>query len=118
MLVRCMEFSLKLCRTGEYKKDVLRIVAPKMEIDEMEKLSKEELQKVLRNHAKSFVNCVLHPTGTAAMRPNDAGGVVDDHWKVYGASNLRVVRTLPYDLKMKCADETYFRWIFLLFQYF
>jgi choline dehydrogenase len=34
---------------------------------------------------------VEHPCGTCAMMPQEAGGVVDARFKVYGVSNLRVI---------------------------
>ena len=33
----------------------------------------------------------LHPTGTCAMMPLELGGVVDEHLRVYGVEQLRVV---------------------------
>lgn len=40
---------------------------------------------------KSMVSTEFHPSGTAAMMPRRAGGVVDTSLRVYGTGNLRVV---------------------------
>ncbi len=45
----------------------------------------------LREYAKSNFSPVFHPIGTAAMLPKEFGGVVDEHLRVYGTANLRVV---------------------------
>lgn len=40
---------------------------------------------------RSMVHTEFHPSGTAAMMPRRAGGVVDTGLRVYGTRNLRVV---------------------------
>ncbi|KAI0459565.1 GMC oxidoreductase-domain-containing protein [Xylaria acuta] len=40
---------------------------------------------------RSMVHTEFHPSGTAAMMPRSAGGVVDTGLRVYGTRNLRVV---------------------------
>jgi choline dehydrogenase-like flavoprotein len=40
---------------------------------------------------KTMVHTEFHPSGTAAMMPRRAGGVVDTSLRVYGTRNLRVV---------------------------
>ncbi|KAI0441785.1 GMC oxidoreductase-domain-containing protein [Xylaria telfairii] len=40
---------------------------------------------------RSMVRTEFHPSGTAAMMPRSAGGVVDTGLRVYGTKNLRVV---------------------------
>ncbi|KAI0406228.1 GMC oxidoreductase-domain-containing protein [Xylaria palmicola] len=48
-------------------------------------------QTALMGTIKSMVRTEFHPSGTAAMMPRNAGGVVDTSLKVYGTRNLRVV---------------------------
>ncbi|SHO78726.1 Uncharacterized protein MSYG_3073 [Malassezia sympodialis ATCC 42132] len=43
------------------------------------------------NYIRSIAGTEYHPCGTAAMLPQDKGGVVDNKLLVYGTSNLRVV---------------------------
>ena len=40
---------------------------------------------------KNGIRTEFHPSGTCAMLPQDLGGVVDPHLRVYGMQNLRVV---------------------------
>jgi choline dehydrogenase-like flavoprotein len=44
-----------------------------------------------RAYVKSNSNTVFHPTGTCAMLPKSAGGVVDSNLKVHDVKGLRVV---------------------------
>ncbi|KAI0970549.1 GMC oxidoreductase-domain-containing protein [Xylaria arbuscula] len=57
------------------------------------KLRTEDLKNrtALMETIKSMVRTEFHPSGTAAMMPRSAGGVVDTSLKVYGTKNLRVV---------------------------
>ncbi|WFD27260.1 hypothetical protein MNAN1_002256 [Malassezia nana] len=43
------------------------------------------------NYIRSIAHTEYHPCGTAAMLPEDKGGVVDKNLLVYGTSNLRVI---------------------------
>jgi len=43
------------------------------------------------NYIRSIAGTEYHPCGTAAMLPQDKGGVVDNKLLVYGTSNLRVI---------------------------
>ena len=45
----------------------------------------------LKEYIKNTCRPVFHPVGTAAMLPEEDGGVVDSKLKVYGTANLRVV---------------------------
>ncbi|KAI1436664.1 GMC oxidoreductase-domain-containing protein [Xylaria sp. CBS 124048] len=45
----------------------------------------------LMDTIRSMVRTEFHPSGTAAMMPREAGGVVDTALTVYGTRNLRVV---------------------------
>lgn len=56
-------------------------------------LTSEDLQNrtALMEMIKSMVRTEFHPSGTAAMMPRRAGGVVDTGLRVYGTRNLRVV---------------------------
>ena len=44
-----------------------------------------------KEHCKRNLRSTSHPCGTCAMLPEDKGGVVDTHLKVYGVRGLRVV---------------------------
>jgi len=48
-------------------------------------------QTAVMELVRRMVITEFHPSGTAAMMPRKAGGVVDTSLKVYGTSNLRVV---------------------------
>ncbi|KAI1825896.1 GMC oxidoreductase [Xylaria intraflava] len=56
-------------------------------------LGTQDLQNrtALMDTVKSMVRTEFHPSGTAAMMPRRAGGVVDTSLRVYGTGNLRVV---------------------------
>lgn len=56
-------------------------------------LTSEDLKNrtALMETIKSMVSTEFHPSGTAAMMPRRAGGVVDTGLRVYGTKNLRVV---------------------------
>ncbi|KAI3317442.1 GMC oxidoreductase [Xylariaceae sp. AK1471] len=56
-------------------------------------LSTQDLKNrtALMQTVKSMVHTEFHPSGTAAMMPRKAGGVVDTGLRVYGTRNLRVV---------------------------
>ncbi|GAW25109.1 putative GMC oxidoreductase [Rosellinia necatrix] len=56
-------------------------------------LKTEDLRNrtVLMQTIKRMVGTEFHPSGTAAMMPRCAGGVVDTNLRVYGTRNLRVV---------------------------
>ena len=54
--------------------------------DKLPKTLEETKDMVRANKATEY-----HPIGTCAMIPREKGGVVDDHLKVYGTSNIRVV---------------------------
>ncbi|KAI8628278.1 GMC oxidoreductase [Xylariaceae sp. FL1651] len=48
-------------------------------------------QTAVMDLIKSMVHTEFHPSGTAAMMPREAGGVVDTGLRVYDTRNLRVV---------------------------
>ncbi|KAJ5173317.1 glucose-methanol-choline (gmc) oxidoreductase [Penicillium capsulatum] len=45
----------------------------------------------IKNHLRASAATAHHICGTAAMRPREDGGVVDQDLRVYGTTNLRVV---------------------------
>ncbi|KAI0382819.1 oxidoreductase [Hypomontagnella monticulosa] len=58
---------------------------PSRQISHLEDL--ESAKKYIRLRAASM----WHPAGTCSMLPQETGGVVDNHLKVHGVKNLRVV---------------------------
>ncbi|KAF2996170.1 hypothetical protein E8E14_003543 [Neopestalotiopsis sp. 37M] len=50
-------------------------------------------QSQLEGVVNAELGTEFHPCGTAAMLPQDSGGVVDTNLSVYGVSNLRVVNS-------------------------
>ena len=52
------------------------------------------------NYLKSKYRPNWHPLGTAAMLPQNVGGVVSNKLKVYGTNNLRVIdaSVLPFQV--------------------
>lgn len=53
-------------------------------------LANADLDRV-KEYVRQEAMTTHHPVGTASMRPQKDGGVVDEHLKVYGTRNLRVV---------------------------
>ncbi|KAK0483970.1 alcohol oxidase [Armillaria novae-zelandiae] len=63
----------------------------------------------LREFVKDTCSTVYHPLGTAAMMPQDLGGVVDSALRVYGTDNLRVVdmSVFPMELASHTQSSAY-----------
>lgn len=55
----------------------------------------DSARDVVRNRQIS----AFHPSGSASMRPQEAGGVVDNRLKVYGVTNLRIVDASIFPLE-------------------
>lgn len=53
----------------------------------LDNLTLDEAKKMVRAHAMTN----YHPCGSCSMMPERLGGVVDDHLRVYGTTNVRVV---------------------------
>ena len=76
---------LKLAETESWKK-----VAQKCLLyDDLDKEAKDPIG----DYCREWLGTTFHWLGTAAMLPREKGGVVDSRLKVYGVSNLRVVRS-------------------------
>ena len=82
-------FALKVFKTGPFAELVETVIWPKPET--VRKALEDGDLEPLKEHAKSTCIPVYHPLGTAAMLPQDKGGVVDSSLKVYGTTSLRIV---------------------------
>ena len=63
----------------------------------------------LVEYVKEYTRQVFHPVGTASMRPQADGGVVNSKLSVYGTSNLRVVSTQCNSLRCTVLIATLLR---------
>lgn len=57
-----------------------------------------EVAKLKTTLRESMASTAHHACGTAAMRPKERGGVVDQNLKVYGTTNLRIVDASVFPL--------------------
>lgn len=55
-----------------------------------------------KRYMQSRTISMWHPAGTCAMLPEQIGGVVDNHLRVYGVGNLRVVDSSIVPLLPRC----------------
>ncbi|KAF8326563.1 alcohol oxidase [Cantharellus anzutake] len=60
----------------------------------------------VKTHVKSVLEPVYHPAGTAAMLPQEDGGVVNSRLKVYGTSNLRIVDASIFPFHISAHPQT------------
>ena len=84
MLLAVLKFAHRVYETSPMRQHVVRRVAPTVE--------DYRTDESLKEYIRSGCGCVYHPVGTAAMMPQEDGGVVDPELRVYGTSNVRVVR--------------------------
>jgi len=84
LLTSALRFARKVTQTEALKDYNLKEVIPGENVQ-----SEEDLQEYVKNTLAT----VFHPVGTAAMLPQEDGGVVDEKCLVYGTDNLRVVST-------------------------
>lgn len=84
IMVALLKFTERLHSLGSFGKHIKRRAYPSAEVINDE----ANLREFVKNAARS----VFHPVGTAAMLPRGDRGVVDSSLRVYGTSNLRVVR--------------------------
>ena len=89
ILTHFVKFTMKLFRTEPLSEVVLSTVAPNLKEREV-----DDNEAILNAYARSTLGTVYHPIATASMLPLEDGGVVDSQLKVYGTSNLRIVRCL------------------------
>lgn len=82
-LSKAVNFSTRLVSTGPFGEIVKGRVVPEQDILGDSKKLKEWIKESVRS--------TFHPIGTAAMLPQEDGGVVDSELRVYGTANLRVV---------------------------
>lgn len=73
----------------------------------------DALEGIIVNDPNNGANSQYHPTGTAAMLPQELGGVVDADTKVYGMANVRVVdgSVFPFEF---AAHVSFFAWLYTL----
>ncbi|KAK7464663.1 hypothetical protein VKT23_003908 [Stygiomarasmius scandens] len=82
LLTSALRFARKVTQTEALKDYNLKEVIPGENVQ-----SEEDLQEYVKNTLAT----VFHPVGTAAMLPQEDGGVVDEKCLVYGTDNLRVI---------------------------
>ena len=85
MLLAVLKFAREVYETSPIRQHVVRRVVPTVE--------DYQTDEALKEYIKNRCGCVYHPVGTAAMMPQNDGGVVDPELRVYGTENLRVVST-------------------------
>ncbi|KAI0672992.1 GMC oxidoreductase [Trametes maxima] len=90
VLLAIVRFTLKLYQTSPLADVTHRPIVP----SPAQSATDEALTEFIKDNCKT----VYHPLGTAAMQPQEDGGVVDPELKVYGTANLRVVRYIPRSL--------------------
>lgn len=92
LLTRLLKFGLKMYQTKPLSNLVVDTVLPQKDIFNAAFCDEDGELKELEEYAKNRCGPVYHPLGTAAMMPKELGGVVDSKLKVYGTTNLRIVR--------------------------
>jgi choline dehydrogenase-like flavoprotein len=83
VLMQAIKFSRKVAATESMKTVVTKEILPGSAVQ-----TDEEIKDFIRK----TISTIYHPIGTASMLPKGEGGVVDPSLRVYGTSNLRVVR--------------------------
>ncbi|GAB1520525.1 hypothetical protein RhiTH_003602 [Rhizoctonia solani] len=84
-LVKALKFGFKISQTEPLASYIVARQDPPPETSSDEAYTE---------YVKANVRTIFHPIGTAALAPRVIGGVVDTSLKVYGTTNLRVVRTV------------------------
>lgn len=82
ILVSSLRFARKVAATEPLASTIVNQISPFPELQTYDELA---------NYAKENLVTTFHPVATASMLPREDGGVVDNHLRVYGTSNLRVV---------------------------
>ncbi|KIK65197.1 hypothetical protein GYMLUDRAFT_160209 [Collybiopsis luxurians FD-317 M1] len=85
MLTESVKYALKVFEKEPVKSRTVGHVMPSKEIC----LQGDE---GIKAYIRDTTSSEFHPIGTASMLPRSEGGVVDPKLKVYGTTNLRVVR--------------------------
>ena len=83
MLLTVLKFAREVHETSPIRQHMIRRILPTVE--------DYRTDDALKEYIKNGLGCVYHPVGTAAMMPQEDGGVVDPKLRVYGTENLRVV---------------------------
>jgi hypothetical protein len=107
VLANGIKFARKVLNTQAFKPVFSKEVAPGPEITD---------QLDIENAVRKQVATTFHPIGTAALLPREENGVVDHNLKVYGTTNLRVVRLflLAIELENICSTVSSVsgRWLY------
>ena len=80
-----VKYILRLAETESWKNASQKCLL----YDDLDKEAEDPIGEYCRERGGT----TFHWLGTAAMLPREKGGVVDSRLKVYGVSNLRVVRS-------------------------
>lgn len=91
LFAKACKHSRKIMESAEWDDVILKEVSPGNTVQ-----TDEEWRHYVAKNTDTF----YHPVGTAAMLPQELGGVVDPDLRVYGTQNLRVVDASIFPVHM------------------